>query len=120
LNIFINVFIFKIVEINDEKTNVTTYKVVDLMEHIETSFFPFINFSILIYRELLPLLILIIFNILILLAFKQVSASKKQMQNNARTVSNATLKIQKAEKNKLKLIFIVSFSYVILRMPNKS
>jgi hypothetical protein len=43
---------------------------------------------------------------------------KQQMQNNARTVSNAILRIQKAEKNELKLIFIVSFSYIILRMPN--
>jgi hypothetical protein len=120
LNIFINVhyiFIFKIVEINNEETNSTTYTVVDSMEYIEASFFPFINYSILIYRELLPLLILIIFNILILLAFKKVSARKKQMQTNSGTVSNATLRIQKAEKNKLKLIFTVSFSYVILRMP---
>jgi hypothetical protein len=122
-NVIINIhyyFIFKIVENSDENSNKTTFTVIDSMNYIEKSYFPIINYSILAYREILPLTILIIINILILLTFRKVSARKKKMQGNATTgtvISNAAIRIQRAEKNKLKLIFIVSFSYVVLRMP---
>jgi hypothetical protein len=119
-NVIINVhyyFIFKIVENSDGTLNRTTFTVIDSMDYIRKSYFPIINFSILAYRELLPLLILIVINILIMLTFKKVSARKRQMQGRATTLSNAEIRIQRAEKNKLKLIFIVSFSYILLRMP---
>jgi hypothetical protein len=77
------------------------------------SFFSGVNTSLSVYREILPLIFLLILNAFILAFIKEATVRKKRVQ----TVNNSTNQIQKAETNKIKMIVAVSLSYIILRTP---
>jgi hypothetical protein len=121
-NIVLNIhfiFMFNIIQ-NNGTINETTigYTTVD-SNYVEKSYYNGINTFISIYREVLPLLFLLVLNFFILKVLKEASARKKRLQNNNNNTasSSSNSNIKQAELNKIKMILAVSFSYIVLRVP---
>jgi hypothetical protein len=57
-----------------------------------------------------------ILNVLILLIIKETSNRKKVTQGNHQR--NVTIAIHNTKMNKIKMILIISFNYIILRLPH--
>jgi hypothetical protein len=89
------------------------YKIVD-SDYVKTSVAKTFLTILAIYREILPLILAFILNILVLMTLKKVMRKKKrilrQSNNNDTTTSDA-------EINKLRMILAVSVNYLILRFP---
>jgi hypothetical protein len=109
------IFTYEIV-INDSFNN-NTFKSYQInpSNFSQTAYYDTLNYVSVMYREIMPLAILSIINVFILLLIKETSNRKKMTQGYQRNVGIA---IHNAEMNKIKMILIISFSYIILRLPH--
>jgi hypothetical protein len=115
INIVFNIHFLLIYDIikNDTFKNSSTW-ILKRSDYGTRPFYLGLNTLISIYREVLPLILLLIINLFILLFIKETSARKRRIQTNSnRTATN----IENAKMNKIKMIIAVSLSYLILRTP---
>jgi hypothetical protein len=90
-------------------SNILSYKTIESKQDYDLV----IDLALLVYREVLPLVFLLIFNCLILKFLRTVAMRKRTIQAN---ISNSPAS-QQAELNKIKLILCTSFSFIIMRTP---
>jgi hypothetical protein len=116
--------------------NVNNFTIESIIYYtIATSFFFTKTFGILnkfaiVSREILPIVFLIILNVLIMLTLRRVMKNKHQLHegrnntnhetNNNNTIPSAirtNRSTTQAEINKLKMVIIICFNYILLRIP---
>jgi hypothetical protein len=119
VNALLNVhylFIYEIVRGADLSLNKTGYSYV-FTNYTTKSYFNSIQYTILIWRDVITLVLLLTLNCLILFALRNISKRKKILRKN-NTALNIANEMRNAELNKVKFILIISFSFIILRMPD--
>jgi hypothetical protein len=119
INMSMNVYyIFRYEIISDvylvNQTSIQLYKI-ESSNFSMTTYSKAIHYISMIHREIIPLIILSVMNVFILLLLKVAAARKKQTQRTSQRYIGTA--IYNAQINKIKMILIISFSYIILRLP---
>jgi hypothetical protein len=120
ISYFHNIFVFKFIKVNQFNNETSVYSV-GITDYFNTDLFKGLAFSLTFIREVLPLFLLLLLNILIFITLRNVVEHKKRLEtfsnSNSNNNNNNIRHAIQAEISKLKMIFSVSFCYIIFRTP---
>jgi hypothetical protein len=99
---------------NETKTSTSVIYGIKYSNYYYTKIHKVLNYIVDINRDLLPVFALFIINILILLKLRDISKRRETVFKQSKAQIS---RIHKAEINKIKMILVISFSYILTRLP---